>query len=105
MRSSSRRLSAERPKRKIPMIEPTEIPNIVYVKYESADGKLRIGRHVRPALLDPNSDLSDFVREIVQSYKVDPNLTYLGLADYDEYEAFTNLSRRDKTGSEEESHR
>jgi hypothetical protein len=73
------------------MHEPTEIPNIVYVKYEARDGGLQIARHMRPAILDPTVDLSDFVRDIVHSYKADPGITYLGLADHDEYEAFKNL--------------
>ena len=81
------------------MNEPTDIPNIVYVKYEETDGGLQIARHVRPAILDPSKELSDFVRDIVHTYKSNPALTYLGLADQDEYEAFKNLNMRQWEGA------
>ena len=73
------------------MTESSETPNFVYVKYEGTDSGMQIARHMRPALLDPSDELSDFVREIVLSYKSNPGLTYLGLADEDEYEAFRKL--------------
>jgi hypothetical protein len=73
------------------MTEPIDTPAFVYVKFEAANGQLQIAKHVRPLLLDPSDELGDFIRDIVHTYKADPDVTYLGLADEDEYEAFRKL--------------
>ena len=64
---------------------------VIFVKYEDENGALNIGRHANATLLSPDQDIDDYVRDIVHEYKANPKVTYLGLADQDEYEAFLKI--------------
>jgi hypothetical protein len=64
---------------------------VVFVKFESADGVLHIARHERTALPSPDEQVDEYIREIVHDYKSNPGVTYLGLADQDEYDAFMKI--------------
>jgi hypothetical protein len=74
--------------------EPIPAPRFVYVKYATTGGDLQIARHMRPALLGPGEDISDFVRDLVHTYKSNRSVKYLGIADEDEFAAFRTLNDR-----------
>jgi hypothetical protein len=73
------------------MNNSTDNLQVVFVKFETDDGSLRIARHERATLLSPDEEIDDYVRDIVHDYKSNPSVKYLGLADQDEFDAFQKL--------------